>query len=296
MELGFTGQFAKEYGVNEAIMIRYFQLHISRHKANNSHFHDDRTWSYDSIKALSIIFDFWTRNQIEHTISSLKDQGVLVTGNYSKNNLNRTVWYAFSDEKKFIETEYFQKKLPISEKSEMHIGKKRNVYKGSDVSDNDVSKESDIKRSKESIKSDETSVKSLASFSEKKEDIARLIARIDHFNLPIKAKVVERWCATYGLKKVTDTLELYGKRSKTKTIPNPEAWVESALKKNYVGEPDVKAKNIKFSQEFKDKHQWHNLLIQKTGVVIEGTGIDFSFMENPELFQKKIKQYYEKTL
>ena len=53
MNFSFDGEFAKEHGVNEAIMYQYFSYWIAKNKANDKHFYDGYTWTYNSQKALT---------------------------------------------------------------------------------------------------------------------------------------------------------------------------------------------------------------------------------------------------
>ena len=94
MNFSFDGDFAKEHGVDEAIMYTYFSYWIAKNKANDKHFHDGHTWTYNSQKALTELFPFWNRSKIQRIISSLENQGLLIKGNYNQLAYDRTTWYA----------------------------------------------------------------------------------------------------------------------------------------------------------------------------------------------------------
>lgn len=94
MNFSFDGEFAKEHGVNEAIMYQYFSYWIAKNKANDKHFYDGYTWTYNSQKALTELFPFWNRAKIQRIISSLENQGLLIKGNYNQLAYDRTTWYA----------------------------------------------------------------------------------------------------------------------------------------------------------------------------------------------------------
>lgn len=99
---GFDPELAEKYGVNEAIVLWHLSFWISKNKANLKHQHDGKTWTYNSIKAFSEIFKFWNEKQIERILNSLKEQCVIITGNYNQSPYDRTCWYAFSNEEDFI--------------------------------------------------------------------------------------------------------------------------------------------------------------------------------------------------
>ena len=94
MNFSFDGDFAKEHGVNEAIMYQYFSYWIAKNKANDKHFYDGYTWTYNSQKALTELFPFWNRAKIQRIIASLENQGLLIKGNYNQLAYDRTTWYA----------------------------------------------------------------------------------------------------------------------------------------------------------------------------------------------------------
>ena len=105
MFYSFDIDVAKEYSVDEAIMIANFQHWIAKNKANNKHFHDGRYWTYSSTKAFTKLFPFWNQRHIELVITNLVNEGVLIKGNYNSTPYDRTCWYAFIDEKKWIYSE-----------------------------------------------------------------------------------------------------------------------------------------------------------------------------------------------
>lgn len=94
MNFNFDGEFAKEHGVDEAIMYTYFSYWIAKNKANDKHFYDGYTWTYNSQKALTELFPFWNRAKIQRIIASLENQGLVIKGNYNQLAYDRTTWYA----------------------------------------------------------------------------------------------------------------------------------------------------------------------------------------------------------
>ena len=102
MTHSFDIEHALKYGVNESIMISNFQFWIQKNKANGTHFHDGRTWTYNSVSAFKEIFPYWNNGQIRRCLESLVKQEVLVKGDYNKNRYERTLWYSFNDESIFL--------------------------------------------------------------------------------------------------------------------------------------------------------------------------------------------------
>ena len=122
MEHSFDIEVAQEYGVHEAIFIKHFQFWISKNKANGTHLHDCRTWTYNSNKAFTELFPYMSQKTIRTTLDHLKDKGILITGNYNDNPHNRTLWYAFANEEKWI-CRFQQFDLPKSANASADNGK-----------------------------------------------------------------------------------------------------------------------------------------------------------------------------
>lgn len=93
---------AEEYGVEESIVLQNLIFWINKNKANGKHLYDGKTWTYNSIKAFTELFPFWTDRQIERILKSLKDQNVIITGNYNESPYDKTTWYALTNENKFL--------------------------------------------------------------------------------------------------------------------------------------------------------------------------------------------------
>ena len=102
MEHSFDIEVAQEYGIAEAIFIKHFQFWIKKNKANKTHLHDGRTWTYNSIKAFMDLFPYMSQKTIRTTLEHLRSRGVLITGNYNDDACKRTLWYSFADEEKWI--------------------------------------------------------------------------------------------------------------------------------------------------------------------------------------------------
>ena len=90
MEHHFKIEIAKIYGVEEAILLHNIYYWISKNKANNKHFYDEYYWTYNSIKAFSELFPYWTKRQIERILNNLIKKEALIKGNYNKLNYDRT--------------------------------------------------------------------------------------------------------------------------------------------------------------------------------------------------------------
>ena len=127
MEHSFNIAVAMEYGVLEAVIIRNFQYWISKNKANKSHFINDHYWTYNSISALQELFPYATTKKVRSCIDKLVEKGVLIKGHFSENPNDRTSWFAFADEGKWI-VQNWQMDLPAGENGFADEGKCINEY------------------------------------------------------------------------------------------------------------------------------------------------------------------------
>jgi hypothetical protein len=102
MNHSFDINHATEYGMEGAVLISNLQFWISKNHANGKHFHAGRTWTYNSAKAFAELFPYLSDRQIRRALDRLVEQGVLIKGNFNETTYDRTLWYAFADESKFL--------------------------------------------------------------------------------------------------------------------------------------------------------------------------------------------------
>src|SRR3989304_157285 len=122
MEYSFDVEIATKHGINGATMMRHFCYWITKNISNGKHFHDGRTWTYNSMKALSNIFPFWTVRQIRKILDDLVEHKVIITGNYNQSRYDRTLWYALADESCCQTTQiHLTKKSNLSDKNDQPI-------------------------------------------------------------------------------------------------------------------------------------------------------------------------------
>lgn len=97
MQHSFDVEIAEKYGVNCAIILNNLQFWIAKNKANGTNFHDGRFWTFNSMKAFSELFPYMTSKQIRGALDTLRDEGLLITGNYNVKPYDRTLWYALTE-------------------------------------------------------------------------------------------------------------------------------------------------------------------------------------------------------
>ena len=135
MDFSFNIEFAKRYGVDEAIMVKSFQFWIRLNKANKINYYDKRYWTYNTNKSLTEYYPFWSEKQVRRIIESLVDNEILIKGNYNKIAYDRTIWYAFTNEDLYLsdnfhleENGYYQKVNTILPNGQMENTKRSNRF------------------------------------------------------------------------------------------------------------------------------------------------------------------------
>lgn len=96
MQHNFDVDIAEKYGLKEAILLNHLWFWVEKNKANEVHYYDGTYWTYNSIKAFNKLFPYLSERQINNTLKSLKERGIIQTGNYNKSTYDRTMWYAFT--------------------------------------------------------------------------------------------------------------------------------------------------------------------------------------------------------
>lgn len=94
----FNTAVAMEYGVNAAVILENISFWIKKNEANGENFRDGHWWTYNTAKAFTKLFPYFTERQIRYALNTLVENGILITANYSQQGLHsRTLWYALSN-------------------------------------------------------------------------------------------------------------------------------------------------------------------------------------------------------
>jgi hypothetical protein len=118
----FDIHLAAEYGIEESIIIHHFQHWVRINKKLNRHFLDGRTWTYQTLDEIAANFPYLNKFKVLRIISKLIKRGVLKKANFNVKHYDRTIWYAFSNEEKFVPS------IDILQKCNMEIAKTQHGY------------------------------------------------------------------------------------------------------------------------------------------------------------------------
>ncbi|MCC8406017.1 hypothetical protein LJ655_29940 [Paraburkholderia sp. MMS20-SJTN17] len=103
----FNIELASTYGIHEAILIRNLQFWIRLNRKKGSHFHENHTWTYNSVETFAGLYPYLSPKKIRRALQNLVDKGVLLKGNFNRIRFDRSLWYAFVDEGRFLDDPRF---------------------------------------------------------------------------------------------------------------------------------------------------------------------------------------------
>ena len=98
----------KGVGVNAAIVHAKIAYFVQENKKAGRNFIDGYYWTYATQEELHEAIPFFTVKQIRLAIQKLKDNNLIITGNYNKWKTDRTIWYTIPD--KVLKAGYPQEK------------------------------------------------------------------------------------------------------------------------------------------------------------------------------------------
>lgn len=93
----FDIDLAKAYGVNEAILLNNIAFWVMKNKANKQNYFEGKYWTFNSVKAYSDLFPYLSASTIKRALKHLKDEGVIMTGNFNNDQHNRTNFYTLTE-------------------------------------------------------------------------------------------------------------------------------------------------------------------------------------------------------
>lgn len=97
MEHSFNVQFAKKYGIEEAIIVHNFYFWLRKNIANEKHLHNGRAWTYNSNTAFTLLFPYINKTKVFRVLKNLEENKIILKGNFNENVWDKTLWYSFSD-------------------------------------------------------------------------------------------------------------------------------------------------------------------------------------------------------
>lgn len=89
----FSMELAVAVGVTEAIILQQIHYWCIKNEKDGRNYHDDHYWCYNSMTKWLKEYPCFSRSTLDRAFSKLRREGLLITGNYNKNPMDRTLWY-----------------------------------------------------------------------------------------------------------------------------------------------------------------------------------------------------------
>ncbi|MBS3937834.1 MAG: hypothetical protein KGZ50_04585 [Peptococcaceae bacterium] len=92
-------ELANLLGLNEAIVLQQIHYWLEINRKAGKHFHEGRHWTYNSIRNWhEENFEFWSFDTVKRTFAKLESAGLLLSGNFNKEPMDKTKWYSINEE------------------------------------------------------------------------------------------------------------------------------------------------------------------------------------------------------
>ncbi len=98
----FPVEVAKQYGVNEAIVLYHLIYWISKNSMKKRNNIDGRTWTYNSVRNFKKYLVYWSEPKIRRILKTLEEKDVIISDNHNKHKYDKTKWYALNDEEHWL--------------------------------------------------------------------------------------------------------------------------------------------------------------------------------------------------
>lgn len=142
----FNVQDAIEHGIEKAVILYHIGFWLEHNRANNTNFHDDHWWTYNSAEAFAILLPYMSSSKIARLLRELEKDGIILVGNYNKVAYDRTKWYSMPCYTPLFKSEQCNVEIQTSHYSNLNNRMSRNVQPIPDIN-TDINTDINIDRS-----------------------------------------------------------------------------------------------------------------------------------------------------
>lgn len=97
MVTSFDNNVAKEFGIDNAIIIHLIHFFVWQNNKVGRNVSDGKVWECFTIAALRSFLPFWTESKIASILHQLAYDGLIFTQNIVNEHGENTMWFALSD-------------------------------------------------------------------------------------------------------------------------------------------------------------------------------------------------------
>ncbi len=88
---------AIKHGVEPAVILKNLRFWLAKNAANGRHLYDGYYWTYNTAKAFSVLFPYWSSNKIQKLLKKMEDSGLIISGSHNEHRYDRTKWYTLPE-------------------------------------------------------------------------------------------------------------------------------------------------------------------------------------------------------
>ena len=295
----FDISLAEEYGIEEAILIHHLQHWISLNNRKGKNIINGKTWSYQTTQSIADHFPYLSSDKIRDILHKLENgqarrgkhkafEPVIIKGNFNKLKIDKTIWFAFIDEDRFLpnisKKDYERVKTHTSGYKPNRDGYKPKAIPDPKTSD---TKNTDIKGT---LKGEESPLPKSVS-EEKKEEVAGIMDFAKDNSLNVSRDDIKKWLRKYGGEMVLSSLRLALKSKRP--IDNHAGWLETALKNDWAKLASNIPTNRDYIKGLVKKHNLNEIRVLKNYLTIDALGYEVYFNASPETFKRTILKKFE---
>lgn len=236
----FDIDLAAEYGVHEAIIIHHLQHWIRFNRKMGKNLIEGKCWMYQTRKEMAAHFPYLDFNQVRRLLEKLEEEGVIVSKNFNKSPINRTLWYAFIDEKRYgvEEEKEGDKGKELKESLRKANLPNANGSSAKYIKDIDTEKE-DTKKEQQAAPKRQPKASAAAASPKKKYDWAKLIE-----GTGLKDQDVLALLKKFDEDAIYQSLDLYWIRSKNGLIAHKMGWMTKCLQEKWYESVNQEAQEV----------------------------------------------------
>lgn len=93
----FDADIATEYGIPEAIFLCNIAFWVKQNTLNKHNCFEGKYWTYNSMSAYAGLFPYMSKSTIQRVVKHLKDEGLILTGNFNNDKFNHTNYYTLTE-------------------------------------------------------------------------------------------------------------------------------------------------------------------------------------------------------
>ena len=279
--------------VDLALLIAHFSYWIQFNERTKKNFHKGKYWTYDTQKEIKEHFPYWSERHLKTLIQKLVKLKIIERGNFNKTKMDKTCWYAFTDDylKKIITKDEnvpsMDENVPSMDENVQAIPQSKpesitRDLKGNVSAERDNEKTLPLKKSKKDIGVE-------TKFPLRKEQ-APLFIMLKSLDLECDDNTLFILIRSYRERQIYDAVDHlnYEIEQGTKFKKGKIAFFRASLQGKISPINQNTKINKKFAQKAKEKGNWTSLVISDKYVFCEKCHKELHLNQSPKEFKNNL--------